>query len=64
MLAHWLLSRGFAEEKQGYGHVTADALADALCDTFTIEWRPHSGGGNAMTIEEGRRSTERWGMGE
>ena len=42
-LAKWLLDRGFAEEKPGYGHVSAEELADALLSEFTI-YRDFDGG--------------------
>lgn len=39
LLAQWLLIHGFAEEERGYGHVSAEDLADALVDTFEIRMR-------------------------
>lgn len=42
-LTHWLLVNGFAEEKRGYGHVSAEDLADALINRFEIRAR-HSDG--------------------
>jgi len=35
-LVKWLLDRGFAEEKSGYGHVSADELAAALIEAFDL----------------------------
>lgn len=35
-LVAWLLERGYAEEKSGYGHVSADELAAALIETFDL----------------------------
>lgn len=35
-LAAWLLDNGYAEEKPGYGHVTAEELAEALLKQFTM----------------------------
>lgn len=31
-LIEWLLSNGYAEPERGYGHVSAEALADALIE--------------------------------
>jgi hypothetical protein len=36
LLAEWLVANGFAEETPGYGHVSADDLAHALVETFSI----------------------------
>lgn len=36
-LAAWLLARGYAEEFSGYGHVSADDLAEALMAEFDIQ---------------------------
>lgn len=41
-LAKWLLGGGYAEEKPGYGHVSADDLAEALLGSFEIEPIPWS----------------------
>lgn len=35
-LARWLLENGYAEEKAGYGYVTADELAVALHKEYLI----------------------------
>ena len=35
-LVKWLLDNGFAEEKSGYGHVSAEELAAALIDAFDV----------------------------
>lgn len=35
-IAAWLLENGFAEEKSGYGHVSAEELATALVDKFDV----------------------------
>jgi hypothetical protein len=35
-LIAWLLERGYAEEKSGYGHVSAEELATALVETFDV----------------------------
>lgn len=35
-LAAWLLDRGYAERDSGYGHVSADELAEALMAEFDI----------------------------
>lgn len=32
-LARWLVERGFAEERSGYGHVDGERLAEALLDS-------------------------------
>ena len=32
-----VLTNGFAEEKSGYGHVSAENLAEALSETFDIQ---------------------------
>lgn len=45
-LAAWLLENGFAEERRGYGHVSAEELAEALTDAFVI-------------YREGRSATEK-----
>lgn len=36
-LIDWLISNGYAEPEQGYGHVTAEALADALMEEGWVE---------------------------
>jgi hypothetical protein len=41
LLAEWLLVNGFAEEKRGYGHVSAEDLAEALLETFEIRLSAH-----------------------
>lgn len=38
-LAKWLLVRGYAEERSGYGHVSADALAFALTRKYNITFK-------------------------
>ena len=43
LLAEWLLVNGFAEEKRGYGHVSAEDLAEALLERYEIRLR-HSDG--------------------
>lgn len=35
-LTAWLLEKGFAEEKSGYGHVSAEELATAILDRFDV----------------------------
>lgn len=35
-LSQWLLTKGFAEEKAGYGHVDADSLAQELMKKYEI----------------------------
>lgn len=35
-LVAWLLAKGYAEEKPGYGHVDAQTLAADLVDTFDV----------------------------
>lgn len=35
-LQKWLLDKGFAEEKPGYGHVDAEELAQALINDFDV----------------------------
>lgn len=35
-LSEWLLQKGYAEESAGFGHVSADELAQALIDKFDI----------------------------
>lgn len=35
-LIAWLLDEGYAEQRPGYGHVTAEDLADALLERFEI----------------------------
>lgn len=35
-LTNWLLAKGYAEEKPGYGHVDADTLAKALTEAFEV----------------------------
>jgi hypothetical protein len=39
VLATWLLVHGFAEEVRGYGHVSADELAEALLEWFNVSPR-------------------------
>lgn len=36
-LAKWLLDKGYAEERPGYGHVSAEELAEALMTQFDIQ---------------------------
>lgn len=43
-LVAWLLEKGYAEEKAGYGHVDAETLAVDLVNTFDVM-------GSAMTAE-------------
>ena len=38
-LIRWLLDNGYAEEYEGYGHVSAERLADALLDQYLMEER-------------------------
>lgn len=38
----WLLDNGYAEEQRGYGHVSAEDLADALLAEFHVEEVPTS----------------------
>lgn len=35
-LVAWLLAKGYAEEKAGYGHVDAQELAEALTNEFDM----------------------------
>lgn len=35
-LVKWLLDNSFAEEREGFGHVTADTLAAALIQEFDV----------------------------
>ena len=42
-LRDWLLLHGFAEEKRGYGHVSATDLAVAILDTFVLTLRHNDG---------------------
>lgn len=35
-LTNWLLTKGYAEEKPGYGHVDAETLAKALIEKFDV----------------------------
>lgn len=35
-LVAWLLAKGYAEEKPGYGHVSAEELATDLVETFDV----------------------------
>lgn len=35
-LAQWLLDNGYAEEQSGYGHVSAEDLAEALFEHYHI----------------------------
>lgn len=35
-LVAWLLEKGYAEERPGYGHVDAETLADALIARFDV----------------------------
>lgn len=35
-LSRWLLVKGYAEERRGYGHVSADDLAEHLLERFDI----------------------------
>lgn len=35
-LVKWLLDMGYAEEKSGFGHVSAEILAEALMARFDI----------------------------
>ena len=35
-LVEWLLGNGYAEEESGYGHVSAEELAEALIDEFDL----------------------------
>jgi hypothetical protein len=37
-LQAWLLKQGYAEEERGHGHVTAEVLADALLDKYSIRY--------------------------
>lgn len=38
-IVRWLLASGYAEEERGYGHVSADELADALLENFDIRFK-------------------------
>jgi hypothetical protein len=35
-IAEWLLGNGYAEERPGFGHVTAEELSEALHKEFLI----------------------------
>lgn len=35
-LVAWLLEKGYAEEESGFGHVSADELAEALIQRFDV----------------------------
>lgn len=35
-LTAWLLDKGFAEERSGYGHVSAEELALAILEKFDV----------------------------
>jgi hypothetical protein len=35
-LVAWLLDNGYAEEKSGYGHISAEELASALVDNYDV----------------------------
>lgn len=35
-LVAWLLERGYAEDRPGYGHVDAETLANELIDSFDV----------------------------
>ena len=37
-LRSWLLARGYAEEDRGYGHVSAEELADAILTTWDLRY--------------------------
>lgn len=38
-LVNWLLDNGYAEDKAGYGHVSAEELADALLECYEMRVR-------------------------
>lgn len=38
-LTRWLLDNGYAEPRAGFGHVSAEQLADALLGNFTLTMR-------------------------
>lgn len=35
-LAKWLIDRGYAETKAGYGHATGEEIAEALLEVFDV----------------------------
>ena len=39
-LVQWLLDNGYAEERAGFGHVSADILSEALLSHFIMTIRP------------------------
>ena len=39
-LTIWLLERGFGEELRGYGHATAEEIAEALVDAGWVTMTP------------------------
>ncbi len=39
-LITWLLENGYAEPERGYGHVSAEELAEALLEEFHIDQWP------------------------
>ena len=41
-LAAWLLQKGYAEAESGYGHVSADELAEALIERFDVLFTSNS----------------------
>lgn len=51
LLAEWLLVNGFAEEKRGYGHVSAEDLAEALLETFEIRLSAHDDLGDSRVCD-------------
>lgn len=38
-LTRWLLANGYGEELRGYGHATAEDIAEALLDNFNIQFK-------------------------
>jgi hypothetical protein len=38
-LAAWLIKKGFAEERRGYGHIDGETLAEALLARFSLTTR-------------------------
>ena len=38
-LKAWLLAKGYAEPERGYGHVSAEELADSLLATFDVRYQ-------------------------
>lgn len=39
ILINWLLAQGFGERYPGYGHATAERIAEALLEAFDIRFK-------------------------